>query len=1657
MAELNQLSLSNLEGVQPSISQENTQVTNDFSLSQLEGVKDIAVSDNKELSISNLEGVEIQDSSKKSTDYVGISPEFTTGIAVSGEPSTAEKIAYGIDKQNMFFGNVFRTAKAGIQAAFDPDKEFKEVALNNAAVERAELFKRHKKFSDGRYDDDIEVLAAEMATFLVDPYYIFMYMTPWGRAMSMRQQGLKAAAKVAGVSAGAVSLDKLFDNLATTGEANPKDVAEAGALAGVLGPASMKAFQIIGKLFPKADKQKIAQVVGVIQGKTKKQLGVSDKEFKVLQKIAGDKDFLKLNKQISSMDGTSARLVKEVAVNEKTYLTNLNKIDKQIANLKDAKKVIKGKGSVKKKQKVSDKIAELKKLQTARDKEFAKAQRDLWKRQSEIAKNISDETAKRNTQFLEKLWKEKSLTAKTAQVVLASSIRPLMGAAVGYGFGKLWGPDDANLSNWMLVGATLGGIQKSIQASKILPGQSKNMIQRLLYQDATKFSFQKARELTSTTTSSKLAAIGGDTELIGMQLLEGIDSPFARSSVTQRADNLLREWQRRALEILKPYNLDEQSKAISKIRGSKANTSSRINTLARKLEDELQAFKKLREDAGIFSLDEKTGRLVDIKNYFPRVYNWAKIKENPKEFENTLVKIFKSLGYKNDDAILMSKEFAESLVENTGESVVNNRAVNDIINSIGLATVKRPTGVLKNNPLSEHITKNRILEGPYAKVEKILEQGDYLVNDAFDIFSNLYGRSMKSIAFAERFGHQGQMLKPYIDSIVKKYENLAGKTLGITKENYKVKAAQEIKLVMNTVDGFFDRYGSRVTGTNKSIAGTLATIANLNMLDRVTIASLGDIVQPFANSNNFTSFIRGAIKTGFTSGREKGLATNLNLNIGKEIRHWLQKSGDKTKKKTNLQSVVGEEAALKFDDGTKAANVMGEMGTIRKINEFGFNVMGLSWLTGLARRYAYNVGTVDAYLSSNKLAKFISANGTKGLSSGKGLKLTRDINKYGLNVEDALKIGRFNSFDEAAANKGARKVLNSTGILAANRDALIPQVQNRLLFAQNRNPWVRLMGQFTSWAMAKSAQTNKLLTRIEDGEAKQMVKLLASLPVYGGIQMLRELAKNGEVMTDPAHNEGKWWAEALRLSGMSGILPELFIGRLTGPGSAQPWFIPFPAASVATDVGKIAQDTLSGDTDKAVSRFWEKVMPFPTYRKWIMDLFNTGTKSTRFNDGLDLEDNTILQQKFNVGGVVSKILTKAAAKSATNINRAKTAISTTEGTYSKANKILTDLNKNRVHDFGSGLGLGTKKFTNKIVTSHEPFVPIERIVRLKGTIPNYRSAKEAIKNEGLKSKDGVVNLNVLNVIESPVERTSVIKDIGRLLSDDGVAIITTQSDNTVNKLANKSKNAVKYADGWLMGKSTGERTFQKGFSQDELEKLVKLVLGNKFKVEQIPGKYGISTSGVLIKKIKGLSTGGRVGFSEGDLALSELEGVKNINTVDDQVSTMLEKEKVILPKEKPEAAQYMEIIKGHEKLGKKIIVDGVEKYQNYKGDGEEFVTSGFGNYNKNNKLEDSVTIDEANANLVDAINERLPVIKRNIKEFDNFPLDVRQNIVSSWYRGSLSGSPDTIKLINAGKYKEAAIEFLDNDEYRNAVSLNRRGIRKRMEATANAIKSLANK
>ena len=85
------------------------------------------------------------------------------------------------------------------------------------------------------------------------------------------------------------------------------------------------------------------------------------------------------------------------------------------------------------------------------------------------------------------------------------------------------------------------------------------------------------------------------------------------------------------------------------------------------------------------------------------------------------------------------------------------------------------------------------------------------------------------------------------------------------------------------------------------------------------------------------------------------------------------------------------------------------------------------------------------------------------------------------------------------------------------------------------------------------------------------------------------------------------------------------------------------------------------------------------------------------------------------------------------------------------------------------------------------------------------------------------------------------------------------------------------------------------------------------------------------------------------------------------------------------------------------------------------------------------------------IEKRLPKIQKAIPKFDKLPIDVKRHVVGSWFRGSLSGSPKTIKLINAGQYAKAADEFLDNHEYKTTEL---RGVKKRMKATADALRSL---
>jgi len=103
-----------------------------------------------------------------------------------------------------------------------------------------------------------------------------------------------------------------------------------------------------------------------------------------------------------------------------------------------------------------------------------------------------------------------------------------------------------------------------------------------------------------------------------------------------------------------------------------------------------------------------------------------------------------------------------------------------------------------------------------------------------------------------------------------------------------------------------------------------------------------------------------------------------------------------------------------------------------------------------------------------------------------------------------------------------------------------------------------------------------------------------------------------------------------------------------------------------------------------------------------------------------------------------------------------------------------------------------------------------------------------------------------------------------------------------------------------------------------------------------------------------------------------------------------------------------------------------------------------------------ITEEQADQMLREDLDTRLQEIKRAYPNFDTYPQELQLQLTQSYYRGTLTpkASPKTRRLINKGKFQEAAKEFLNNEEYKNAKKLGRPGIIERMDDVAQALKNM---
>lgn len=84
------------------------------------------------------------------------------------------------------------------------------------------------------------------------------------------------------------------------------------------------------------------------------------------------------------------------------------------------------------------------------------------------------------------------------------------------------------------------------------------------------------------------------------------------------------------------------------------------------------------------------------------------------------------------------------------------------------------------------------------------------------------------------------------------------------------------------------------------------------------------------------------------------------------------------------------------------------------------------------------------------------------------------------------------------------------------------------------------------------------------------------------------------------------------------------------------------------------------------------------------------------------------------------------------------------------------------------------------------------------------------------------------------------------------------------------------------------------------------------------------------------------------------------------------------------------------------------------------------------------------------INIRMPGLQKRIPEFHKMPTYLQQELASEHYRGGLGNAKKTIAHINAGRFQEAAHEYLDSDEYREEKP-DESGVAKRYDALHQAL------
>ena len=1071
----------------------------------------------KELPITNLTEEEVVDSLDDRDKLEELARN--TDTLLGDDISFARKFNYGREQETHIIGNLYRQGKAFVDS-ITSDETYSDAARRIEAERQEAIFEKFPEFR-GK-EEDAAVISGRVAAGFYDPVALAI---PWTR--------IAQAGRLATIAAGSsfTAGDAALREYSLYGTVSPLNVGLAAGIGGVATGISSVVADKFNKAIPggkliTVDETGKPVVTNMSRIDAKDTLGDLSPEIqKGLELISDDvykvsgPYIARFSKDLESLGVKYNKRL--IARNElKKHQKQLDQLER--VGLDKQGELFKG-GQV---ETVKEIIAKQKKLIETYQKDID----DI------LLKQMPEDLGVVGFESFKKAYQAGLLKGKVGEQLtrafVQEMVRPLIGATGGFAVGVTLGEDkdDHFMTKAIGAGILMGIVSKRLELDKGIPKEVVSLFKKegekvfkrnwraslnlSIFGSGTHAAYMQSRMPVLRDFGEDLFGYRGNAYDFGKPMRQSVEELRYTSNdyFRKQVFDILQDVDDDT--ILTAGRIIQQKDAPSGMKYNFVEKGDFDNKKAVELADKFIGIRKEIKDyakeAGLTFTELDSYGLTQILDT-DAIKNMG-FANAQKIIAQAFVIQSKNLSTKDSKVKVLTEKEASKLAvkflnnsdnvrrqEILGQADLTDETIK-LINSSG-QKIKKGESLLQ---ASKYLSKERTLVDPEARAFA----KELFIQDPEFTTLRLTENIVPVAEFARRFGEKGQGLRKVFADIKKYYSQFGNVD---TNASLQKLVREDFKQIRNSVNAYFNVFDVKdggILGSEgfKTFVLGLQTLLSTTKLTKVALPSLGDLLQVLQNSG-----FRAAANSALLQIKERGskaikpsaaLAqrspTDETGKIFKEPIFGRYREFSKRKYRNTLERELS-------DFGQTATNKV-QRGLINFQGRF-FEIVQLGRVTRFAREFAYDAGAFRVFDLGKKAA-------TGKLSKSE----IREINLLGFRPEEIKFLNNFKSMDDAFNDAQGKIVINIAGRRSADRDALIPQIGNRRLFSQSRNPFMKFLGSFLSWAQAKATQTNSLVRRMEDGDAKLALMMLSALPIYGAVRSLQIALNTSEEFKDEHPN-----------------------------------------------------------------------------------------------------------------------------------------------------------------------------------------------------------------------------------------------------------------------------------------------------------------------------------------------------------------------------------------------------------------------------------------------------------------------------------------------------------------------------------------------------------